>query len=219
MVVPLESALISLYQSIVVGFPSLVYAIIILAIGYIIGRLVGVVTEKALIRLHIDEYVTEHEHLSLRLSSVFGVVAKWSVYLVTLQVFAGVLQVPVIIGIVGSVVEFIPRVVGAIVVLVVSYAVAIYAKEEILGSKELYSSIVGKILFFLVVYIGIATALPLLGVDPFLINSIMLLLVGAFSIGMAIALGWGLKDVVAETARSYTRKVETVHSHITKHKR
>lgn len=208
MVVPLESALVSLYQSIIVGFPSLVYALIILVIGYIIGRLVGVVVEKALIRLHVDEYVTEHEHLSLKLSSVFGVIAKWSVYLITMQVFAGVLEVPVIIGIVGSVVEFIPRVVGAIVVLVVSYAVAIYAKEDILGSKELYSNIVGKILFFLIVYIGIATSLPLLGVDPFLINSILLLIVGAFSIGIAIALGWGLKDVVADTAQSYTKKVK-----------
>jgi len=208
MVVPLESALVSLYQSIIVGFPSLVYSLIILVIGYIIGRLVGVVIEKALIRLHVDEYVTEHEHLSLKLSSVFGVIAKWSVYLITLQVFAGVLEVPVIIGIVGSVVEFIPKVVGAIVVLVVSYAVAIYAKEDILGSKELYSNIVGKILFFLIVYIGIATALPLLGVDPFLINSILLLIVGAFSIGVAIALGWGLKDVVADTAQAYSKKVK-----------
>ena len=208
MVIPLEDAMGSLYTNIVGGFPSLVYSLIILVIGYIIGRLAGIVVEKAMIRLHIDEYVTEHEHLTLKLSSVFGVIAKWSVYLITLQVFAGVLEVPVIMGIVGSVVEFIPKVMGAIVVLVVSYAVAIYAKEDILGSKELYSNIVGKILFFLIVYIGIATALPLLGVDPFLINSILLLIVGAFSIGVAIALGWGLKDVVADTAQAYSKKVK-----------
>lgn len=206
MVVPLESALMSLYQSIVAGFPSLVYAFIVLVIGYIIGRLAGAVVERAMVRLRVDQYVTEHEHITLRLSAVFGLIAKWSIYLITLQVFAGILEVPVIISIVGNVVDFIPKAVGAIVALLVSYAIALYAKDEILGSRELYSNIVGKILVFLILYIGISTALQMLEVKTYLIDNILLLIVGAFSVGIAIALGWGLKDVVADTARTYAKK-------------
>lgn len=206
MVVPLETALMALYQSIVVGFPALVYAIIVLVIGYIIGRVVGVVVEKALVRINLDKYVTEHEHLAVNLSSIFGIIAKWWIYFITIQAFANILEVPAIIGLVQSIINFIPGVIGAILVLIVSYGLAIYAKENILGSRELYSNIVGKILFFLIIYIGIATALPLIGIDPFLVNSILLLLVGAISIGVAIALGFGLKDVVADTAKTYAKK-------------
>ncbi len=206
MVVPLESALMSLYQSIIAGFPSLVYAFIVLVIGYIIGRLAGTVVERAMVRLRVDQYVTEHEHITLRLSAVFSLIAKWSIYLITLQVFAGILEVPVIISIVGSVVDFIPKAVGAIVALLVSYAIALYAKDEIIGSKELYSNIVGKILVFLILYIGISTALQMLEVKTYLIDNILLLIVGAFSIGIAIAVGWGLKDVVADTAKTYAKK-------------
>ena len=205
MVVPLENALMSLYQSIVVGFPALVYAVIVLIIGYVIGRVVGAVVEKTLIRVNVDKYVTEHEHLAIHLSSVFSIIAKWWIYFITIQAFANILEIPAIISIVQSIVDFIPGVVGATMVLVVSYGLAIYAKENILGSRELYSNIVGKILFFLIIYIGIATSLPLLGVDPFLINSILLIIVGSLSVGMAIAIGFGLKDVVAENAREYAK--------------
>ncbi len=211
MVVPLEIALMALYQSIVVGFPALVYAVIVLVIGYIIGRVVGVVIEKALVRANVDKYVTEHEHLAINLSSVFAMIAKWWIYFIAIQAFANILEIPTLIGIVQSVVDFIPGVVGAIVILIASYAMAIYAKENILGSHELYSNIVGKIMFFLIVYIGIATALPLLGVDPFLINSILLLIVGAISIGTAIALGFGLKDVVAKSAEHYSKVALKTH--------
>jgi len=205
MAISLEFALMNLYQSIVVGFPALVYAVIVLVIGYIIGRVVGAVVEKLLIRVNVDKYVTEHEHLAINLSAVFSIIAKWWIYFITIQAVANILQIPAIITMVQSIVNFIPGVIGATLVLVVSYGLAIYAKENILGSRELYSNIVGKILFFLIIYIGIATALPLLGVDPFLINSILLLIVGAISIGVAIALGFGLKDVIAENAREYSK--------------
>lgn len=205
MAVSLEFALMNLYQSIVVGFPALVYAVIVLVMGYIIGRVVGAVVEKLLIRVNVDKYVTEHEHLAINLSAVFSIIAKWWIYFITIQAAANILEVPAIINIVQSIIAFIPGVIGATLVLVVSYGLAIYAKENILGSRELYSNIVGKILFFLIIYIGIATALPLLGVDSYLINSILLLIVGAISIGVAIALGFGLKDVVAETARNYSK--------------
>ncbi len=205
MAISLEFALMNLYQSIVAGFPALVYAVIVLVIGYVIGRVVGAVVEKMLIRVNVDKYVTEHEHLAINLSSVFSIIAKWWIYFITIQAAANILEIPAIINIVQSIVEFIPGVIGATLVLVVSYGLAIYAKESILGSRDLYSNIVGKILFFLIIYIGIATSLPLLGVDPFLINSILLLIVGAISIGVAIALGFGLKDVVAENARDYSK--------------
>ncbi len=205
MAIPLETALMSLYESIVVGFPAMVYAVIVLIIGYIIGRIVGAVVEKALIRMNVDKYVVEHKHMAMNISAVIALVVKWWIYFVTIQAFANILEIPAIISIVQSVIDFIPGIIGAIVVLVVSYAIAIYAKENVLGSRDLYSNIVGKIIFFLIIYIGIATALPLLGVDPFLINSILLLIVGALSVGLAIAMGFGLKDVIAESARDYAK--------------
>ncbi|MBU4246504.1 MAG: hypothetical protein ABIF85_06935 [Nanoarchaeota archaeon] len=209
MVVSLEFALTNLYQSIVVGFPALVYAVIVLVIGYIIGRVVGAVVEKMLIRVNLDKYVTEHEHIALNLSAIFSIIAKWWIYFVTIQAVADILEIPVLISIVDSIINFIPGVIGATLVLLVSYGAAIYAKEQILGSKELYSSIVGKILFFLIVYVGISTSLNILKVDTFLIDNILLLIVGAVSLGLAIALGFGLKNVVEETARDYSRAKKT----------
>lgn len=209
MAVPLDLALANLYQSIISGFPTLVYAILVLAVGYIIGRIVGIGVERILLRIKLDAYVTEHEHLALNLHSIFSIIAKWWVYLITLQSFSAILGIPAIMLIVGSIIDFIPGVVGAIIIMIVSYAIAIYAKESVLGSKELYSNIVGKIIFFLIVYIGIATALPLLGVNTYLINAILLLIIGSVSVGLAIALGWGLKDVVSQASKdAYAKRAK-----------
>jgi len=64
-----------------------------------------------------------------------------------------------------------------------------------------YSGLIGSGIFFLTIYIAIALALPLLGIDPTLINNLLLVIVGSFGIGIALAIGFGLKDVVARWAK------------------
>jgi hypothetical protein len=64
-----------------------------------------------------------------------------------------------------------------------------------------YSDIVAKILFFLILYISIAMALPLVGIDPTLVNNILLVIIGSVGLGLAIAIGLGLKDTIARMAK------------------
>ena len=64
----------------------------------------------------------------------------------------------------------------------------------------------GKVIFFLIIYLSIALALPFVGINPTLINNILLVAIGSVGLGIAIALGWGLKDVVREAAQDYAKK-------------
>ncbi len=80
------------------------------------------------------------------------------------------------------------------------------SKEDIFGDKEIYSSIMGQGLFFLVVLIGIVMSLSILNIDTFLISAITVVLIGSLGLGVAIALGLGLKDIINELARDYIKK-------------
>ncbi|MCK4555354.1 MAG: hypothetical protein KAT83_02000, partial [Candidatus Aenigmarchaeota archaeon] len=153
-----------------------------------------------------DSHLKEKEQLSFKLSSVLGTVSKWVLYLVFLQQAAVQLNVEAISISINEIVNFIPGVIGAVVVLIASYAIAIYVKEEIVGSKGLYQNMIGKVIFFLIVYVGIATALPLIEINAVLINNILLILIASLGLGIALAIGLGLKDTVAELSKGYVKK-------------
>lgn len=194
--------------SVVDFLPHLAAATILLVIGWIIGVVVGKVTREILTRVKVDEYISRGKKPLFKLSNIFAVIFTWSVYLVFIQAALSeeVLGIPVLAAIVGDILSFVPGLIKAIVVILVGYALAEYVRREVDRSKVEYSNIISKVLFWLLVYVAIAMALPLVGIDATLVNSILLVIVGSVGIGLAIAIGWGLKDTIATLAKSYQKK-------------
>jgi hypothetical protein len=50
-------------------------------------------------------------------------------------------------------------------------------------------------------------ALPLMGIETFIVNAVLLVIVGSVGLGLAIAIGWGLRDTIAAMAKKYERKL------------
>ena len=196
---------INLWNGFLTTLPGIVAAIITLFIGFIVGRLAGMVIKEIIVRLKIDEWVAE-EGVTFKFSSVFDVIARWVIYLVFIQQAAIFLGVEAITVFVNNVIAIIPPLIQAGLLVVVGYSLAIYMKERIISSKTLYADVVGKTVFFLIIYLSIAMALSQMSIDTTLVNNILLLIVAGVSLGMAIALGLGLKDVVSSSAKSYAGK-------------
>ena len=75
-------------------------------------------------------------------------------------------------------------------------------------TKKTYATLVGKVLFFFILYVAIALALPILGVPSALVSNILLIIIGSVGVGIAIALGLGLKDAVADISKRYAKKMK-----------
>ncbi len=73
-------------------------------------------------------------------------------------------------------------------------------------TKTLYGDIVGNVIFFLILYVSVALALPFVGIDTQLINWILIVVVASLGLGMAIAIGLGLKDVVRDIGKTYSKR-------------
>ena len=202
----LEQLVTSIGNSFIAFVPNLLAAIIVLLLGLVIGKLLGRVVKVVLIKARIDEWIADEEKLHFSLAKVLSVIVKWVIYLVFIQEAAYQLGVTAITAFVNNILSFIPGLIEAALVIIVGYSLAIYLKDRIVSSKTLYSDMVGKIIFFLLIYLSIALALPFVGIDPTLINNILLIIVGSIGIGIAIALGLGLKGIVAKTAESYALK-------------
>lgn len=204
--VVIEEALITLWANFVSYIPGILAAVIILVIGLIIGKVLGRVVKEILVRTNIDQYFSKKELISIDLSSLGSVITRWIIYLVFIQQAAIFLGVEAITTFIGSVISIIPGIIEAVIVILVGYALAIFMKESILSSKSVYADIIGKIVFFLVIYVSIALALPFVGVNPALINNLLLVFIASIGLGLAIAIGLGLKDVIAALGKDYVAK-------------
>jgi len=186
---------------------NLIPAIIVLLVGYIIGKVVGIVIEKICIAVKTDKYVRLK---GLKLSYLLKLAGEWTVYLVSLMEATSerFLNVPAISNFVKTIVYFIPNAVGAAIIVIVGYVLGNFFEKQIKASEGMYKDIVGKVVNFFTVYVAIALALPFLGINPSLVNNILLIIVGSFGLGIAIALGLGLKDIVAREAEKYIGEVK-----------
>jgi hypothetical protein len=185
--------------------PNIVAALIILVVGVVVGRLVGMAIEEILVRLKIDSYI-KAKKAEFKLSHIFGMIIRWVIYLVFVQQAADALAVPIISLFVGGIVGFMPGVLKAVVVVAAGYALARYIQELIVESKAIYSGLMSQLFFFLIVYISFALALPLVGIPADLVNNILLIIVGSVGLGFAIALGLGMKDMIRQLSMDYGKK-------------
>ncbi|MCK5289378.1 MAG: hypothetical protein KAJ56_00400 [Candidatus Aenigmarchaeota archaeon] len=187
------------------GIPNLTLAIIALVMGYVIGVAAYAIVRKIMVRAGVDTKL-KSKQLDVKISDITAITVKWIIYLVALSQAADFLQVQIIISIINGVIAFIPGVVSAAVLLIAAYILGYFIKSAVIGEKDVYTKLIGDIVFFLVIYVGIATALPALGIDTTLINTILILIIGSICLGIAIALGLGLKDTVADMSKDFAHK-------------
>jgi uncharacterized protein YacL len=190
-----------------VFLPKIAVAVVLLLIGWIIGWVVIKVSKKVLELVKIDSYISHEGKSHVQLSKILPVVFSWFIYLAFIQAAVEALGIQSLVNVVGTVMSFIPGLVGAILVIVAGYAIGEYVRRQIEGVKVMYSDIIARGVFFLVLYIAVATALPLVQIDSSLINNILLVIIGSVGAGFAIAMGLGLKDEVAAMVKQYRGKM------------
>lgn len=193
---PLESFM----DSVIATLPGLAASMILLVIGWAIGTIIGRIAKEIMVRIKLDQYLLKRGHL-IKLSDIFPLIIQWIIYLVFIQAAVEALGLVALTEFVGMVVNFIPGLLGAIIVVIVGYALAGYVQNEVEKSKITYSNIMAKLIFWLMIYVSFAIALPLVGIDATAINYLLLISVGSIGVGLAIAIGLGLKDVIAIIAK------------------
>lgn len=202
-----SAALTDLTVSTVAYIPNLVGALILLIIGLVLGKVIGRVTKEVLDKLKVDYYVHETKKPVISLSSLFSLILRWWVYMAFIVAAVAVLRIPELTSWTVQIRDIIPGIIGASIVVVVGYVIAEYIRGQLSKMNRFYAEVVGKVLLFFILYVAIATALPILGITAPLVNNILLIIVASLGLAIAIALGLGLKDAVSDIAKRYARKL------------
>lgn len=203
----LEQALTELWSNFLVYTPRIAAAVVALIIGLILGKVIGRIVKNILEKIEISKYITRTEKLPINIPNLFSVISRWAIYLVFIQQAAVFLKVEAITLFVNNIIAFLPGLIEAAIIIIVGYIIGAYLKDQILASKTTYSDLVGKVIFFLVIYLSIAMGMKSVsGINTSLLDNVLLVILASAGIGIAIALGLGLKDVVKESAKEYLKK-------------
>ena len=190
--------------------PRLAGALLILLIGWLVGRgLAGVVT-RVTDRVQLDGAVVNTPlgrtlgGTERAVSAAFGTVAAWFVYALAFLAAADVLAIAVLSQWIATAVSYLPAFVAGLLVIVLGFVVADFIGDAIertrAATRTAYTSWFATgtrvFLYFTAVVIGLDT----MGIDVTLLNVIVQALAwglaAAVALSAGIALGWGGKDYV-----------------------
>jgi len=210
------TAIQNLWQSFLGYLPGLIGAIVLLIVGWIVGRIFGRVTREILDKADVDEYIKREGHLNFRLTSISDVIVRWVIYLAFIAAATRVLGIAGLTSFVNSILfSILPGIVGAAIAMLIAYMVGIYFKEGLTeheeGEESAYADLSGKAVFWLSMFFGVALALDIffklaLQAGVSLVPNLLMIMVAGVSLGGAIAIGLGLKDVVSNMAKDYAEE-------------
>lgn len=193
-------------------------ALLLLLVGMVVARGVRAGIEKFLTFLHLDEYTEKIKlnELFARLgfgrspAFILGFLVYWLIVLVFLVSAADVVQLTVVSELLQKFVLFVPRLIGAVLVLAGGLLLGHFSGEIVLNAatanKIRGAMALSKVAQFVVIVFAAIMALDQIGIDTTILTSSIQIILAAVGLGFAIAFGLGGRDVAAEMIRSFAQK-------------
>lgn len=209
------NTLISQFVSFV---PRLIGCIIILLVGYLVAKLVSTLIKKVLRRVGFDKIGDKLNDISIvkqlkteiKLSEIVAKVLYYFILLVFLTAATETLGVDAITSMVLSIVNFIPQLIAAAIMLQIGIMLADAIKGAIVAVCKSFNissaKLIGNVVFFFFLIITFISSLGQIGINTNLLESTFILIIGGV-IG-AFALGYGIasRDVLSNMIASmYSR--------------
>lgn len=203
--------------------PRLVGALLILLIGWVLGKFVGGLVRQLADHVGIDNAVLDTPlgevlgGTERAVSSSFGTLAKWFVYAVAILAAADALAIALLSEWVSTAVSYIPAFLAGLLVIVLGFVVADFIADAVMhtraATETAYTSWFATgtrlFLYFTAIVIGLDTMGIDVGILYVFAQAMAWGLAAAVAIGVGIALGWGGKDYVADNIDRWMGRAES----------
>jgi len=204
----------------VVGFvPNLVVAIVIVILGWGIGILLGRVVNQVIKSIKIDEALRRagvedflnKGGLDLNSGAFLGALVRWFVILVFLLGAFEVLNLSQVTLFLKEILNYLPQVVVAVLILIAAGLVADVMKKIVLSSATAArissAGFLGTITKWVIWIFAILVALSQLGIAAGFIQTVFTGLVVALSLGLGLAFGLGGQDAAGKVVDKISKEI------------
>lgn len=213
---PVKAMLIKIWSYI----PTILGAIVILIIGWIVAKFVEAIVVRALKAARLDVIsdkagvanMLAQGDIKWTLSELIGVIIYWIVMLSVLAAALNALNLTVAGDLLSRLVGYIPNIVVAIFVLVLGSFLANFVAGVIrttasnagLGNAKLLAKITQTVLITFAVIIAIEQLNIATAFIAFAVNIIL----ASIGLGLALAFGLGCKDIAAKAMSDMLNKIK-----------
>ncbi|RLE75146.1 MAG: hypothetical protein DRJ56_06210 [Thermoprotei archaeon] len=201
----------------------------ILLVGWLAGRLLARGLAEVVKRTGMERAFGRTvlgralERSGMPLSKMVSVLTKVIIYIVAIFLALDTMGLGVFSTLMRSLVEYIPHLAAGLLIIVIGFIVTDFVGDTFLALLEemrvAFARALTAILQIILYFIVITVALTVMKVDVSLLQSFANIIAWGVSVGTAvglgIAFGWGLKDIVArnagkffESTLSVTQRVE-----------
>ena len=220
----LVNAFLGVWQSILIYIPLILVAVIVFVLGWIVARGLQEVVERIVTWTRLDNLLAKTglkpflDRAGFRLHSgrFLGMFVKWFVVLATLMTTADILQLNAVSLAISSLLAYLPNVIAAAVILVLTILFANFLQKvvrgTIAGANIKAGSFVAAVVKWAVFIIGFLTALEQLRIQTTVLSGTFgTVLVGlVFMVAIAGGLAFGLagKDFAHDLLAKLRNEIE-----------
>jgi hypothetical protein len=201
-------ALMQMFFSVIAYLPNIIAAIIILLIGWIIGRLLGKYVALFLDKIGVDDALVKTsvgkaiEQTGTSVVRFFDLIVRWFVYLIALLAAANVLQLVFLTDMLNTIVLYLPNIAAFLIILIAGFILVDYFADFLSGwGKVQQVSMMDPIVMVLRVFfyfVVVMLALTQLLIDLTIIYIFITPIAWGVGIGLGAAIAffffYGLKD-------------------------
>jgi cellulose synthase/poly-beta-1,6-N-acetylglucosamine synthase-like glycosyltransferase len=195
--------------------PKLLAALLIVAVGLLITKLIVTIVKKAL-RLvkadKLDDKLNEIElfgdkKLEFNIIKIIAQFIKWVCYIFLLIIVAEVLNLSIVTQEISKLLGYLPQLLTAFIILVFGLLLANAIKKAVKSffeSAELSGGkIISQLIFTIILVFVSITALNQAGVDTAIITDNITLIFTGFVVAFALAFGLGARNIVESLLKTY----------------
>ncbi len=198
--------------------PTLLSALVILIIGWIIAKMIKWALLKVLRAVKIDTvadnvgingYLTKGG-IKKNASGLIATLGYWTIMFTVLTMFFNTLGLDVVSNLLTEVISYIPNIIVACLLLIVGMYLAEFVSGLVVGALKggdfENPDMVGRIAYGAVMFFTIAIVLDQLGIGQNIVNTVVTVIMSGAGLAFAIAFGLGGKDWAAGIMNKYLRK-------------
>ncbi|MCQ4256420.1 mechanosensitive ion channel family protein [Stutzerimonas stutzeri] len=216
-------AMSALWAPIAAFIPRLFGALLVVAIGFVVAKLLDTLLSKVLAKVGLDRLVAgtgvtkmlARAGIRAPVSALLGKIVYWFVLLIFLVSAAESLGLARVSATLDMLALYVPKVFGAGLILLVGILLAQLVNGLVRGAAESvgleYASGLGRIAQGLVIIIIISVAIGQLEVKTELLNYVIAIALISVGLAVALALGLGSRGLVSQIlAGIYVRELYEV---------
>lgn len=195
-----------------IGFlPTLIAALIVFVVGWLIAIFVGKLINKLVKAIKLDsllakigfEKALSKTKIKLDSAKFFEELVKWFLIIVFLMTAADILGLTQITLFLQTILFYIPSVIVAAIILLIAGIVAKFMQKLVRASADAAglhsSSSIGAIVKWAILIFGFVIALTQLGIATTLIQTIVMGIIAMLAIAGGLAFGLGGKNMAEKT--------------------